>query len=457
MNMKKSAAQVWQIGLSSELISYIETTFGVRSLEVPATPEKIMGLMDPLPEVILVGEVNPPQVKTELIQSLWLKCKNSPVFQVVTEARKFDRNSALSTGTKEIFFLPYEKVFFEDTLMRYLGLQETAQKRLFESVRLTDIDPKKTLTFDIHIFLKANRKFVCMAKKGQAVGPERMEQLKEKMSVAYVDSKESAELKDFIRESLKKRQVPQTTSATENKERLFMLVRTLVCLFFSPQKATANIEIPKKIEDIRILIRKILSETTFENWGDRLIETSGDRLDMSYNHACNVALYAAFFSMGTNVGVPEDMAVAGVLHDIGLALVGNSSIFETDIENMTQQQKAIHNMHVQKILAELNARNINIGRVITAMIQQHHELYNGKGYPAGLSGKQILPEAQILALADRMDELTSYTDQREGLTPKQALYKIVIEDQKKQPEFSPEILVAMDELSNETLSKKQAS
>ncbi|WP_236744141.1 HD-GYP domain-containing protein [Marinobacter similis] len=40
-------------------------------------------------------------------------------------------------------------------------------------------------------------------------------------------------------------------------------------------------------------------------------------------------------------------------------------------------------------------------KLIATIISQHHEQADGKGYPYGLSGTEIRPEAEILALCER--------------------------------------------------------
>ena len=80
---------------------------------------------------------------------------------------------------------------------------------------------------------------------------------------------------------------------------------------------------------------------------------------------------------------------------------------------------------------------------VTKIIQQHHELYNGDGYPKGLFGDRILKESQILAIADRFEELTTYrTETEKPYKPSEAVKKIM-DEQLKDPakiKYHPELL-----------------
>ena len=56
-----------------------------------------------------------------------------------------------------------------------------------------------------------------------------------------------------------------------------------------------------------------------------------------------------------------------------------------------------------------------LARVIP-IVEQHHERYDGKGYPRGLAGEQISLEARILAICDAYDAMRSPRPYREALS-----------------------------------------
>jgi len=58
------------------------------------------------------------------------------------------------------------------------------------------------------------------------------------------------------------------------------------------------------------------------------------------------------------------------------------------------------------------------------MVRQHHERIDGSGYPRGLKGEAILPEAKILAVADVVDAMMSHRPYRPALGIEAALAEI---------------------------------
>jgi HD-GYP domain-containing protein (c-di-GMP phosphodiesterase class II) len=62
---------------------------------------------------------------------------------------------------------------------------------------------------------------------------------------------------------------------------------------------------------------------------------------------------------------------------------------------------------------------------IAQIIHQHHERIDGSGYPLGLSGKDILLEARILAVADVVEVMASHRPYRASLGLDRALHEII--------------------------------
>ena len=58
------------------------------------------------------------------------------------------------------------------------------------------------------------------------------------------------------------------------------------------------------------------------------------------------------------------------------------------------------------------------------LIRNHHERWDGKGYPDGLAGDDIPLGAQIVAVADAFDAMTSSRPYRRGMPPREAAREI---------------------------------
>lgn len=97
------------------------------------------------------------------------------------------------------------------------------------------------------------------------------------------------------------------------------------------------------------------------------------------------------------------LVLAAELHDIGKIGVPehllNKAGYLTDAERDKIREHAA-------IGAELLS-NIDFPGPVADIVAQHHERMDGTGYPAGLAGEEILPEARILAVADVFEAMSS--------------------------------------------------
>ena len=100
----------------------------------------------------------------------------------------------------------------------------------------------------------------------------------------------------------------------------------------------------------------------------------------------------------------EIIYLASPLHDIGKVLVDNSILHKPG--NLTDEEFSEmknHPSHAVKILKKSERELIKTARTIA---YEHHENWDGSGYPQGLKGENIHIYGRIVAIADVLDALT---------------------------------------------------
>ena len=119
--------------------------------------------------------------------------------------------------------------------------------------------------------------------------------------------------------------------------------------------------------------------------------------------------------LGEEMNLPEDdlndIYLSGVLHDIGKVGVDDGILSKPDKltdEEFKQIQK--HPMIGFEILKGLK----NLQKILPG-VRNHHENFNGRGYPDNLSGESIPMMARILAVADSYDAMGSDRPYRKGM------------------------------------------
>ena len=135
----------------------------------------------------------------------------------------------------------------------------------------------------------------------------------------------------------------------------------------------------------------------------------------------------------------DNLHRAGLLHDIGKIGIPPEVIDKPG--NLTDEEYQIMREHPgigERILEPIEAY-----AEIIPMVRQHHEWFNGKGYPDGLSGEAITLGGRILALADVFDALVSDRPYRPGILLEH-IFEIIKE--KEGTTFDPKVVKAFFEV-----------
>jgi len=141
--------------------------------------------------------------------------------------------------------------------------------------------------------------------------------------------------------------------------------------------------------------------------------------DYTFQHSMNVSIYSA--SLAAHLGLKEPeierIASAGLLHDVGKMLV------PTDVLNkpgkLTDDEFSIMKNHVQ--LGYDFLKKQGLPQDMLRLPYEHHERFDGSGYPRGLVDKDISIEGKIGAVVDIYDAITSDRVYHKGMEPPSAL------------------------------------
>jgi two-component system response regulator RpfG len=115
----------------------------------------------------------------------------------------------------------------------------------------------------------------------------------------------------------------------------------------------------------------------------------------------------------------EEIEYAAPLHDIGKIGVSDNILLKPG--KLTAAEWEVMKTHTtmgHAILKDSDSRFIKMGAVIAL---NHHEKFDGSGYPSGLAGKVIPLEARIVAVADVYDALRAFRPYKQGWSREDAV------------------------------------
>lgn len=169
------------------------------------------------------------------------------------------------------------------------------------------------------------------------------------------------------------------------------------------------------------------------------IQVMGDHMggEELYFHSLNVTMLTLM--MAREIQLPHEvlgtLGLGALLHDIGLKEVPDRIVKKAD--PLTLAERHFYELHCQYGF-ELGQR-MHLPAGVLAIIREHHELYDGSGYPAKLAGEKANLLARIVAIANYYDELCNPVGLSDALTPHEALSIMFAKQRSK---FDPKILQA---------------
>ncbi len=164
-----------------------------------------------------------------------------------------------------------------------------------------------------------------------------------------------------------------------------------------------------------------------ENLALRIVQTLAEAIDAkdayTNGHSSRVAEYAREIARryGYSRKQQDEIYMMGLLHDVGKIGVPDSVINKPS--RLTDEEYAIVKIH--PVLGARILRNIKERPKLALGAHWHHERYDGRGYPDGLSGDTIPEEARIIAVADAYDAMTSSRSYRQSLPQERVREEIV--------------------------------
>jgi response regulator RpfG family c-di-GMP phosphodiesterase len=164
----------------------------------------------------------------------------------------------------------------------------------------------------------------------------------------------------------------------------------------------------------------------------------------THGHAERVVTFSLRLGheLGLNKKELRDLELGALLHDIGKIGVPDTILRKpSKLDENEWIKMRLHPIHGQKLL-----RNIPFLDSASQVVLQHHEKWDGTGYPYGLRGEDINLGARIFAVVDAFDAIISDRVYRKGSSYQQALSEI---KKCSGTQFDPMIVEAFEGISQE--------
>jgi putative nucleotidyltransferase with HDIG domain len=168
-------------------------------------------------------------------------------------------------------------------------------------------------------------------------------------------------------------------------------------LFNLSQARREVITIEKQMNELEGTYLKVVGR-----WGSEAIEAKDP---YTLGHSERVSAYAV--NLAKTVGITGReltwLRIGGLLHDVGKTIVPTSVLVKPGVLNESEWTM----MKRHTVVGDEIVASLDLPFNVRPIVRNHHERWDGQGYPDGLAGDEIPFEARVLAVADVWDALTT--------------------------------------------------
>ena len=210
------------------------------------------------------------------------------------------------------------------------------------------------------------------------------------------------------------------------------------------------------ITDADLLIKTSHGHFEPDFFETQLLQEEADAIEeldgYTYNHCNRIKDYS--LEVWTHLGLPNEklriLRWGAYFHDIGKRVIPLEVLNKPG--NLTASEWEIMKTHTIEGAKIMREHKVKWLKEAATIVEQHHERFDGNGYPYGLKANEISLKASIVAVVDAFDAMTTNRIYKKAIPFNDAIQELINE---KGKQFNPEIVDAFIEVLNKKSYKWQ--
>lgn len=413
---------------NSDFLNSIQELIGQLdySLRLIRSQEEIAALDDSYePSVFVIDCAKDIEATFEsIVKDIRAKYKSIKTCFLYRSDFDFELVDRLQNGIDSIIFQhPLEIDMILDWLFMAAPVDIPPEKIAWDfltSIRIPDLAVDERLDFDLYYYMAANKKFLLYARKDRKLSAEQLEKFtKHNIKDFYVPKNQISNVQKYFANRLSAIKNDGKLTANEKKNRLRNEAKEVFRSLLGG-KSNSPKESRLVLESCKNVALTFIQDTSeHPELFKKLMELTAQGRS-NYSHSVNVSIFATLFSIVLGEKNLESASAAGLLHDIGLAVL-HKRLDERNVAKLSASELTQLKSHPDSSARLVRERSTLDDEHVLTAIAQHHEYFDGTGYPKGLSGYQISSLARICTIADEFDYLTSCYPNQVAMNPMDAL------------------------------------
>lgn len=297
---------------------------------------------------------------------------------------------------------------------------DESNKYIPVTLRSIKMGPFSGCDLYLQTIVNSEIKYLLYCKGSKLFDDERKESfVKKNINKIYVSKNGNAQYLRYIEMNLEQIVRDEMIALFERSKIIYDVATNLMFDVVKGSNITAEIERAK--DWTTIVLDFILRDKEVCSHLMRILTYDGN----VSRHSVNVAVMGLLFGchLGLSVNDLSTLGIGLLLHDIGKTGIDYSTI-RKNIEDLTKEEKEQIRKHPE-LGYILLSNSDNLPQDVSMLVRNHHENYNGKGYPDGLKGEEIHYFCRIGRILDEYETRISKSAANDGNPTFQVLQLMV--------------------------------
>ncbi len=398
----------------------------------------------------------------EVVRYSNLNCPSTRVILVIDKLKRLEddflltEKKVLEMGVLEILEKPFSSKQVYDRMMgetKYKVFNKKKKNEVgnipkesvvkafddeFTRIRIEEFFAGKIAIFELYIRLSENR-YTKILNKGDSFEQDRIRNYQEEKNVEYLYFKNKDRIIYINMMNDLLNTIKQKGSKAQKAK--IRIIKNLGAKFIE-ETYTSGVT-PNLVDEATHLCKHTMDVVMQDKHYCNLLKMIEDYGGDLYSHSTAVMFVASLIcyqnDWATNQSV-NLVTMGALFHDIGKVKLADSLRLKRP-KNMTPKELALYQRHPEFGVDQVEGlKHVPAG--VRQIIAQHHELYDGSGFPEGLHGVKVFPLAKMVSLADCIVNMMT----EEKLTLVEAT-KSLIKNKKLRIKYDPQYLFCLKEMT----------
>ena len=196
-----------------------------------------------------------------------------------------------------------------------------------------------------------------------------------------------------------------------------------------------DLEVKAELSQVRLLSELEENQKEIIWMLTELMEATSDETGKHIHRVAEISSLLATHHPSLNESDADILFHASPMHDIGKMTIPHDILHKPG--RYTEEEFVIMKNHTSNAYQLLSSSNRKLIKAAATIAHEHHEKWNGKGYPRGLKGEEIHIYGRIVALADVFDALTHPRCYKDAWTVENAITYI---KEHRGTQFDPQLV-----------------